>query len=122
MSQERKELARYLGKCLVGMALVFGAASYRHYSDSTWCLVSVLLVFSPLSNWASEASHDVENQLARGRGGIDVFLVGDEAHAQALKFLQRVDQRLGRAGKAVVALDQWPWLKFWSKSRIWNCN
>lgn len=52
MSQERKELARYLGKCLAGMALVFGAASYWHYPDSTWCLVSVLLVLSPDSREA----------------------------------------------------------------------
>nr|GEX01774.1 zinc-type alcohol dehydrogenase-like protein [Tanacetum cinerariifolium] len=44
-----------------------------------------------------QRGHDVENQLARGRGGVDVFLVGDEVHAQALEFLQRVDQRLGAA-------------------------
>ncbi len=53
-----------------------------------------------------QRGHDVENQLARGRGRVDVFLVGDEVHAQALEFLQRVDQRLDGAGEAVVAPDQ----------------
>ena len=54
-----------------------------------------------------QRGHDVENQLARGRSGIDVFLVGDEVHAQALEFLQCIDQRLGRARKPVVAPDQY---------------
>ena len=52
MPSERKELAWYVAKCLVGMALVVGAASYWNYHDITWCLVSVLLVLSPDSREA----------------------------------------------------------------------
>lgn len=28
-----------------------------------------------------QRGHDVENQLARGRGGVDIFLVRDEVYA-----------------------------------------
>lgn len=52
MSPEGKELAQYVAKYLVGVSLVFGAASYWNHHDITWCLVSVLLVLSPDSREA----------------------------------------------------------------------
>ena len=53
-----------------------------------------------------EARHHTEHQLAlRGRG-VDVLLVADEVDAERPELHERVDERLGRAGEAVVAPDQ----------------
>ena len=35
---------------------------------------------------------DLKQQLARWRGGVDVLLIGNKIDAQALEFLQGIDQ------------------------------
>lgn len=37
----------YIAKCVTGIILVFTLASYLHYTDISWCLISVMLVLSP---------------------------------------------------------------------------
>lgn len=70
MSQERKELAQYVAKCLVGVTLVFGAASCWDYHDITWCLVSVLLVLSPDSRETMPLARTKANFVAAGVSGL----------------------------------------------------
>ena len=40
-------LLLYMAKCVAGGLIVYGLASWLHYADFGWCLVSVMLVLSP---------------------------------------------------------------------------
>ncbi len=47
MNERMKTLLIYAAKCVTGTALVFLLAKWWQYNDTTWCLISVLLVLSP---------------------------------------------------------------------------
>lgn len=47
MSDRIKSLLVYAAKCVTGTLLVFIIASFIHYTDIGWCLISVMLVLSP---------------------------------------------------------------------------
>lgn len=52
MEITKKQLLLYLAKCLTGSTLVFLAAHFLHYSNISWCIISVLLVLTPDSKEA----------------------------------------------------------------------
>src|SRR3954453_15033346 len=53
-----------------------------------------------------QVGHHAEHELALRRGRVHVLLVADERYAPRLELAERVDQRPGGAGEAVVAPDQ----------------
>jgi hypothetical protein len=53
-----------------------------------------------------QVGHHPEHELALRRGRVHVLLVADESHPARLELTERIDQRPGRAGEAVVAPDQ----------------
>ena len=62
-----------------------------------WALARAIPAFTrslikALSNWASEAM--TVNKLALWGHGVNVFLIRDKVHAQAVEFVQRMHQRL----------------------------
>jgi uncharacterized membrane protein YgaE (UPF0421/DUF939 family) len=47
MSERIKSLLMYSAQCVVGTLIVFMLSLFFNYKDTTWCLISVLLVLSP---------------------------------------------------------------------------
>src|SRR5262245_19529520 len=53
-----------------------------------------------------ERGQDREDRLPLRSRRVDVFLIGDKIHPQAMELVQGLHQRLGGSGKAIVPPDQ----------------